>query len=136
MNKNMMWIAVIVALFVGAFAGYSFEKSRATTKMEGMKMDMQKQIDDAKMTAKDKTMDGGKDEAAMMKKENMTGVTLKGGKMMTIWKDGSLAAMTEDVTLADGTKVMTDGTVIHKDGSKTTLKEGETLEMSGVMMEK
>ncbi len=50
MNKNIMWLAVVVALLVGIFLGFAFERSRATSKMETEKLLMQKQIDDVKMT--------------------------------------------------------------------------------------
>src|SRR5260221_10134503 len=120
MNKNMIWGLVVVALVVGVFIGYSVEKQRATDKLEATKMMMQKQIDDTKMAAKDTTMDGRKDEAAMMKKQEDIMMmaqgdasSLKGtltdvsggqatGKAFVLRKDGKLD-FTVSATLSDPT---------------------------------
>lgn len=56
MNKITVSIVVVVALLVGAFGGFYFERSRATRKMETAKMIMQKQLDDAKAMVAKKAM--------------------------------------------------------------------------------
>ncbi len=63
MNKATAVILIVVALFVGAFAGFWFERSRATVKMEDYKMMVQKQMDDAKKMANENLM---KAQQAMM----------------------------------------------------------------------
>lgn len=68
-NKQMMWGLVAVALVVGVFIGYSVEKQRAASNMEATKMMMQKQIDDAKMMAKNAPTGSG--DAMMKEKENI-----------------------------------------------------------------
>lgn len=50
MSKNTMWLAVVVALLVGVFVGFVFERQRATDKMEAAKLSWQKQIEDSKMS--------------------------------------------------------------------------------------
>lgn len=50
MNKTVtLVIIVVVALLVGAYAGYAYEKSKLVRMMETQRMDLQKQIDDTKM---------------------------------------------------------------------------------------
>lgn len=57
---------------------------------------------------------------------------MKGGKMMMM-KDGQLMAMTETMTLPNGTQVMADGTCLMKDGKKMMLKEGQEIGTDGKM---
>ena len=56
MSKTTTVILVVIALLVGAFAGFWVERSRATAKMEEYKMVVQKQMDDAKKMAEDQLM--------------------------------------------------------------------------------
>jgi hypothetical protein len=60
-------------------------------------------------------------------------VMMQNGKMM-VMKQGKLMPMEKDITLKNGTKFMTDGTCITKDGNKTMIKEGEMMDMNGKMM--
>ncbi len=60
------------------------------------------------------------------------GVMMKDGKVM-VMKEGKTMMMDHDMTLMDGTKVMTDGTVMKKDGSKMMMKNGDAMDMSGMM---
>lgn len=115
MNKGVTWGLIAVALIVGGIIGFSIERSRATTKIEAFKMEMQKKIDSAKMMAKDKTM-GGQDEAMMG-----IGYVMKDGKML-VEENGKMTQMDKDVTLKDGTVVTTSGQVAKKDGTKLTLR--------------
>ncbi len=46
-------------------------------------------------------------------------------------KDGQTTQLTTDLTLDNGTVVMADGTVKNKDGTTTTLKEGDYVAMDG-----
>ncbi len=59
-----MWILVVVALFVGAYAGYYYEKTKLINIMMVAESDMQKQIGDLKMKneqlMKKWIMEGGK----------------------------------------------------------------------------
>ena len=59
-------------------------------------------------------------------------VHMKDGKMMMM-KDGQDMAMDKDMTMENGVKVMTDGTVIKKNGKKKTMKEGDMMTMDGKM---
>jgi hypothetical protein len=58
------------------------------------------------------------------------GIVMKDGKIMQV-KNGKMTLLDRDVTLTNGTKIMVDGTFTNKDGSKTTFKEGQHMDMSG-----
>jgi len=63
-------------------------------------------------------------------KSHPDGVMMQNGKMMQV-KNGQLSSLDNDVTLSNGTKIMSDGTCIKKDGTKMTMKEGQHMDMSG-----
>jgi uncharacterized membrane-anchored protein YhcB (DUF1043 family) len=52
MSKQMTWILIIIALLVGLYAGYYYEKQKLNNLMSVQRADMQRQIDDAKMLNK------------------------------------------------------------------------------------
>ena len=45
------------------------------------------------------------------------------------------SAISSDVNLANGTTIRVDGTVSHKDGTKTVLKEGQCVDKDGKIVE-
>jgi hypothetical protein len=55
-------------------------------------------------------------------------------------KDGKLTVMHEGnpitgtVTLTNGMQIMTDGTILNRDGTKLMLKEGECVDKDGKLM--
>src|ERR1043166_7595829 len=57
---------------------------------------------------------------------------MKDGKLVVMHEG---AAITADVTLANGTIIHPDGSVMKKDGSKMMLKEGECLDKGGIVHE-
>ena len=59
-------------------------------------------------------------------------VMMEGGKMM-VMKGGNTMAMDKDMTLPNGTMVMTDGTVKTKDGKTMMMKDGDCVYMNGKM---
>ena len=79
---------------------------------------------------------------AMMEKTSMEenemaeiGFEMKNGKMIMVdAKTKTENSMNKDATLNDGTKVMTNGKVIKKDGTTFILKEGESIWMDGIFM--
>jgi len=62
-------------------------------------------------------------------------VMMKDGRMM-ITKDGKTTALTEGITLENGTKVMVDGTIVLKDASTMKMGEDDVIFMSGKMDKK
>lgn len=63
------------------------------------------------------------------------GVMMDKGTMMVVSKTGDTMTMNKEITMQDGTKVMTDGKVLMKDGSVVMMKEGEKMMMQdGQMM--
>lgn len=75
---------------------------------------------------KDKKMD----KMDKMEASTKDCVMMHDGKMM-VMKGGETMAMAEEMTLANGTMVMTDGMVKMKDGSSQMLKEGQCVYMDG-----
>jgi len=59
-------------------------------------------------------------------------VMMMDGKMMTMM-NGKSMPMTENMTMSNGTMVMTDGTVKMKSGKTMMLKEGYCVRMNGKM---
>jgi hypothetical protein len=53
-------------------------------------------------------------------------ITMKDGQVMVV-KDGETTPMGEDVTMADGTRVMRNGQVLMANGTARMMREGETL---------
>lgn len=73
-----------------------------------------------------------KDHSMMNHKMMGDCVMMKDGKMMEM-KGGKTMSMDKDMTMGNGTVVMTDGTVKMKDGTTKTLADGECVYMSGKM---
>ncbi|MEP6952411.1 MAG: DUF6799 domain-containing protein [Ginsengibacter sp.] len=58
------------------------------------------------------------------------GVIMKDGKLLMM-KNGQTTQLTTDLTLDNGAVVMSNGTLKSKDGTTTTLKEGDYVAMDG-----
>ena len=58
---------------------------------------------------------------------------MKDGKMMCM-KGGKMMPMEMDMTMKNGTKVMTNGEYMDKSGNKMMLKEGEKIDSHGMVM--
>jgi len=58
------------------------------------------------------------------------GVMMKNGKIMMV-KKGEMTLLDNDITLANGTKIMIDGAYIKSDGTRMMLKEGQHIDMDG-----
>lgn len=66
-----------------------------------------------------------------VRNSNSDGIVMENGKMMKV-KNGQKTAFQDiDVTMSNGTKIMSDGTYIKKDGSKMTMTEGQHIDMEG-----
>ena len=63
------------------------------------------------------------------------GCMMKDGKMMMMMDGKPTGAMDHEMTMSNGTKVMTDGTMMMKDGTKGHMKDGQMMTMDGKMME-
>ena len=73
--------------------------------------------------------------ASRLMAAEMNGVMMKDGKMMTMMDGKPSGPMEQDMTMSDGTKVMTNGTVKMKDGKEMQMKDGQMMMMDGKMME-
>ena len=79
----------------------------------------------------------GGDSMGMMNHKMMKGkmkdcVMMHGGTPM-VMKGGQMSAMTDAMTLSNGTMVMTDGTVKMTDGKTKMMKDGDCIYMDGTM---
>ena len=63
-------------------------------------------------------------------KTHPDGVMMQNGKMMQV-KDGKTSNLDHDITMSNGTKIMSDGSYLKKDGTKMKMKEGQHMDMSG-----
>lgn len=86
MNKLTVALLLIVALGVGAIGGFYFERSRATIKIDEVKMAMQKQIDEGKMMLQKQQVTQPQESAVMMAKAGYATDT-KGMTLYTFDKD-------------------------------------------------
>lgn len=83
--------------------------------------------------AQDKTEKMDKMEKKMNHKMAMKDcVMMEDGKMM-VMKDGKTMAMDKDMTMKNGTMVMSDGSVKMKDGKTMMMKDGDCMYMDGKM---
>lgn len=58
------------------------------------------------------------------------GVMMKDGRMMIV-KNGNMTAMSSDQTMQNGTIVMSNGKMKHKDGTTMMMKEGGQIDFAG-----
>jgi len=61
---------------------------------------------------------------------HVDGVMMQDEKMMMV-KNGQLSVLDHEMTMRNGTKILSDGTYIKKDGTKMVMKEGQHIDMSG-----
>ena len=104
--KKLIFVLGALALSFGSLA----QSDTTMKKMNHNKMPMQDKMDMSKTD----------------------GVMMMDGKMMMI-KDSKMTLMKKQITMGNGTKVMTDGMCMKKDGTKMTMKEGDHMDMSGKM---
>lgn len=60
------------------------------------------------------------------------GCMMKEGKMMVI-KDSVMAPMLVETAMSNGTRVMTDGLCRKEDGTEIMMKEGDHIDMAGIL---
>src|SRR4029453_7320964 len=73
--------------------------------------------------------------ASRLMDAEMGGVMMKDGKMMMMMDGKAAGPMEHEMTMSDGTKVMTNGMVKMKDGKEMHMKDGQMMMMDGKMME-
>lgn len=62
-------------------------------------------------------------------------IAMENGKMIAVI-DGKIIPMDQNVTMKNGTQCMTDGTCMLKSGKKIIMKNGDMMDMNGVMFSK
>ncbi len=71
--------------------------------------------------------------AAASTSPTATSAVKKRGRMMMM-KEGQMAALTQDMPLANGSTLRPDGTLLMPNGQQLYLSEGEQVTMSGMVM--
>lgn len=61
------------------------------------------------------------------------GVMMRSGHVIMV-KDGHETRMDREITLDNGTRITSNGTVVTKDGTESKLKEGQHMDMSGMIV--
>jgi len=61
---------------------------------------------------------------------NQDGYFLQNGRVM-MFRNGTSSQLTNETTLSNGTRIMADGTVISRDGTRSMLREGQRLDLEG-----
>jgi len=124
-NKNIMLSIMIASLGLLSYSvvaqANNMRQDSAQNKMQYNKDEQNNRDNQNKI--QDEQMHHSKTDHMMM----------QNGKMVMM-KDGKKMPMEKDITLKNGTKCMTDGTCIKKDGAKTKFKEGEMMDMNGKMV--
>jgi hypothetical protein len=69
-------------------------------------------------------------QATNVQKQQKDGIVFRDGKLWNM-KAGKGTAVDKEITLSNGTKVKSDGSVVMKDGTQTTLSEGDYISMDG-----
>jgi hypothetical protein len=69
-------------------------------------------------------------QSSNVQRQQKDGMVYREGKLWNM-KAGKSTAVDKEMTLSNGTKVRSDGTVIMKDGTQTTLSEGDYISMDG-----
>lgn len=77
-------------------------------------------------TAEPKKMEKGMNH----QRRHADGVMMQNGKMMMV-KAQKMTAMESELTLSNGTKIMTDGSYTTANGTNMMLKEGQHMDMMG-----
>lgn len=118
--RNTVVAVVVVFLIIGFIGGLSVAR---------MKYRQLLLANSAAIISKDaeflKLQKENKAQLTQLAANKNTSYVLQNGKMM-VMIGSNLSPMTKDVTLPSGTKIMVNGTVIEKDGSKIKLSEGQS----------
>lgn len=77
-----MWLLVVVALAVGAYGGYAYEKAKFVKLMDAQRVDMQRQIDDAKRVSSDSMINSS---VVMMTSDDKLGTYATDTNGMTLY---------------------------------------------------
>ncbi|MBE0663126.1 MAG: hypothetical protein IH597_11745 [Bacteroidales bacterium] len=59
------------------------------------------------------------------------GVLMQNGKLMRVQNGKMTILHDNDMTMSNGTRIMSDGYYIQKDGTKLMIKEGQHMDMAG-----
>ncbi len=87
MNKIWIWVLVIVALLVGAYIGYAYEKNKFVTLMSNMQASYQNQLEQARKSAQKTQPTPVASNIVMMSKNGKLVTDANGRSLYTYDKD-------------------------------------------------
>ena len=136
--KNTKTTLAIVAASIGLMS-YSLS-AQETVKGNSNQIKTQQEIDaHRKANENDKSIQKSKvqnrTDAMNVGYMSTDHIAMDNGKMIAIM-DGKIIPMDQEVTMKNGTKCMTDGTCLLTDGKKVIMKNGDKMDLNGVMMPK
>jgi hypothetical protein len=137
--KKLILVLSTVIVSLSSFANASVDNvmSQDTTKMNQDTMNRSR--NGGKMGKMDRDMNNGSMNEQKMGGKNgkmngmhSDGIMMKDGKVM-ITQNGKTMPLENETTLENGTRVMTDGTYMDKNGNSMKMKNGDHIMMSGKM---
>ena len=123
-SKRIMLSIMIAAITV---LSYSANAQQDTTRRKVNPVKTQKEVENRK------------DTMVLQKNDNMQHnmksdhIMMQNGKMVMM-KDGKTMPVNKEITLKNGTVIMTNGQYKGKDGNIMMMKEGDMMDMDGKMM--
>lgn len=121
--RNTVVALTLVFLIVGFAGGFTAARLRYKPLMNA---------NSAAIIAKDTEIKNLKEKQVqvMQKVAEESGTTFELVNSQLIMEtSGSTSAVTKEITLPNGTKIMSNGTITKKDGSKIKLSEGEAFKV-------
>ncbi len=114
-NSSVIW-TVILCLAIGGVAGFLLARARYKPQLN---------------TTHDMVLEKVQEINALNKRMNR--VMMVNGTMMKM-TDGNVTVLDEDATLTDDTRITKTGEIIKSDGTKTMMKNGQSVGMDGMMI--
>jgi len=71
----------------------------------------------------------------MLRNQHQDGYTMQNGRMIG-YRNGQMTTLEKSITLSNGTTITADGYFTSRAGTKTRLKEGDQLDMTGTLITK
>ncbi|MFO7670180.1 MAG: DUF6799 domain-containing protein [Bacteroidales bacterium] len=123
--KKLMLVFAAIAITAGAYA----QADSANRKMSPK--DVNKHQNQTEQNNSYQNRDAYQND---QNNPNPDGVMMENGKMMQVKNGEKTILQDNDLAMNNGTKIMSDGNYIKKDGTKTMMKEGQRMDMSGNMI--
>ncbi len=132
MRKITLSLIVISAIFLCNVVNAQDSVNRNSDQVK-----KQQDLDSQKIHDQDKRNSNSVNQNRTDQSEDMDKdhIAMENGKMIAVI-DGKIIPMDQNVTMKNGTECMTDGTCMLKSGKKIIMKNGDMMDMNGVMFSK